>query len=761
MITALSNISFNRPFITGINKNIMPQRPDSFIMSSCEDTVNTFSGNFRKLSEETSALNPGFIDSLIKQKRSEIKELNDRMEYIESIHESLHGWNTVYLGGEELYANHVEILKIRKKIEQLESEIKHLFFQKFSQQISPVPEDVAKYFHTVSFPVTQSGLKKTGTYYNKLASDDDAVKIRGNNLVTLENEEIWKEMNRLLDIKPGTPPQEIDIQYYLLEDSRIYEKIGKAARAGHKIRVIVNPGEGFIYERFGDADASSFYRCLKTIEALLKETDGTDCGICVTEKNDITDLAHRKLLRAGEKVLISGMNVEERSGENIDYGMVIEGPAAKIITEKFAKDVKVSSGKSMEEVLGKEDFEVLTTGFKTTGSKKERCNIFLSSEGFRHFLTSLLPPESQAYIESAENTPDKVIRIIEELKKYGPSIDDIVTLYGYSGLNEAKFQANLMSDDPEITFRLKDGGRKRIADRFQQCFQQLTSEKNLTCLKDIKLPEGKNTGVHTLTVASSQAEIQGIVLHAINSAEEFLYGPFSSLSKDMAKLIIDKKKIMDQQGKKFDVRIVLEPSESNMEACMLLEDAGIPVHWAILNGAEPACDRKVHSQMIVTDRVLVTGNTNLNDRGLNKNLGTSVMASVEPEIAETVERRDEYKKSFIELWEKESLKFNSSYTGYNPEYGEPLTNEERRKELIGEVFKLIERNEKNYGAIVNNIVETRKDIREEIERLKNEGFHEGSARLSALKKFYSERDMEAFKLKAEKPSLVYGNITIE
>jgi hypothetical protein len=417
----------------------------------------------------------------------------------------------------------------------------------------------------------------------------------------------------------------------------------------------------------------------------------------------------------------------------------------------------------MEEIIGKDNSDLLNKGFvinKKTG-KEERRGITLKAKDFRHFLTSLLPEESQKYIESAKNTADSARRILEEYKKHGMSVRDFGTFHtlGNICITDEKRLACLISDNKNA--ELTDEGRIKFSQKFNKYFAELNSEENMSCLKDITLPSGNASGNQKLAVANSHEELQSLMVYAINSAEDFLYIPSFCLTEDMAKLLIEKKKSMNKKCKELDIKVILEPSLINMESCLLLEEAGIPVRWAILDGTGSGNDRKLQAGMMISDKIFLTG-PELSNEGLRKNIDTSVMAFVYRDIDETVEKRDEYRKSFLKLWEKETLDFFNTFNlPDTPQFSDKLAKEEYRKGLIGEVINMIEKHEKNYGSTVNNILETRDEVRKEKEKLINEGVHEGSASLLALEKFYNEQELEAFKLNAEKPRLFMGKIETE
>lgn len=740
---------FNNSFITHTGKNSFkkPQGED-FITHDVVTLSNglSYSKDREEIYQKLISYGDNNIDLLIEEKKGDLRDAVKHLSSLNKYHRVLHELNTVPI--QNLEDIHKEIDSMKIKIGKIKTEIRKLSLQKMDQEISSLPKEVIDYFTTVNFDITSDEINKIGNLYEKLKTTDSSVKIKGNNINTLEESELWQETNRLLDIKEGTPPLEIDLQYYLLGHPDIYNKLKNAAKHGHKVRVMIDTGAGFkptgIYNT---KDASDYFTCLKTLLSLEKETEGYNFGISVAKKEHLKDTMHRKFLRSGEKVLTGGMNCDTGSGENVDYGMVIEGPAAKVMTERFQEDVKNSAGKTMEELFGRE-LNILKTGFKIDGEtgNQLKYNMVLPVSDFCDFLILLLPEESQKYIKNSGNITDKVIRILKEYKDAGLSIKD----YGYfqdNGFNETAFSGNLMSNRDDLFVCLTDKGRVCLYKKLEESFKKINSEENLQYLKDITPPEGKESGNHTVTVGTTHEELQSIILYGINSAEEFLYIPGFCMSKDIVKLIINKKKSMKSKGKNFDVRVILEPDEippNNIESYLLLENAGIPVRWALLDGTGLTHNRKLHSKMMVSDKIILTGSTNLTHKGLRESWETSVLSFIDKGSEESISKREEYKKSFLDLWDKETLKLDLSYK--NDTYPAVMSKEEYQRDLLKKTVRNIDRYERVFDGKVKDILDSREDVKEEVEKLKKDGLHEGNARLIALKKFYTEEEMKSLRI---------------
>src|SRR5690606_24108057 len=125
------------------------------------------------------------------------------------------------------------------------------------------------------------------------------------------------------------------------------EVIGKAARtaeAGNKLRVNVDPGRLSYPEK--DKDRNQFFDVddipdkLRTVIQLaaVKGDVGVSLFPAAAKLGDPENLMHRKVLRTGDQVLLSGMNANDGSGENLDAGYVIEGPAARALGDNLKRD---------------------------------------------------------------------------------------------------------------------------------------------------------------------------------------------------------------------------------------------------------------------------------------------------------------------------------------------------------------------------------------------------------------------------------------
>lgn len=748
MIKTICNNSFSTQYVSGMKREENNFFPDDRVILSGLISDSKKEPGKNILQEENFSRIPSA--QLLIYKEVELRCLENNLSSIEDIHKSLHEYN---ICGDELQKIHEKINGLKYNIKYITSEIRSLKLKKIQHYISPLPKEVSNYYKKVNFDMSSEEIDKIGKIYKELSNDESPIKIKGNAINTLEGEEIWREMNRMLDIKEGSPSTEIDVEYYLLGHKDIYNKLKKAAKNGHKIRVIIDPGTGLKTGNcYCNKDVSEYLDCLTNLTSLQKETKDTNFAFTVAKKASLKNLMHRKFLRVGEKVLVGGMNCDKGSGENADYAMTVEGPAAKELAARFQEHVINSAGRTMRDIFGN-DIELLKNGYITDGMTGEprRYRFLLSPSQFCDFLILLLPEESQKYIDNAPNFFDRVIRIFEEYKKAGLNPEDYGEFKEANNspyISDTPFMANLMNEKDDFYAGLTDKGRRCLYKKLEESFNHINSAKNLSYLKDITLPEGNSAGTQTLVTGTTHEELQALVIYAINSAEEFLYIPSFCMNKDIGELIIEKKKSMEKSGKNFDTRIILEPSEmpaNNIDTYLLLKEAGIPVRFARLDGTGEHHDRKLHSKMIVSDKIIFTGSTNLTQTGLRQNQETSVMAFIDPLSGES--NMEEYKKNFLELWEDQSVDVNISL----PPSGRPvvMSKEEYEKDLVRKAIRDIGKYERTIGYKIKNIAESREDVKEEFQRLKQEGFHDGYARLLALKKFYREEEIDSLRIAQE------------
>ncbi|MBI3925114.1 MAG: hypothetical protein HY319_06205, partial [Armatimonadetes bacterium] len=427
--------------------------------------------------------------------------------------------------------------------------------------------------------------------------------IAGNQVEPVHGEKLWQAKMHLLDEAIASAeaghPVEIDAQYYELTNAEYLGKLARAAKAGCPLRINVDPtrvregGEG--QQSLNIDDSPKTFRSLIQLAGI----PGADVGVSVYPVNQQlggpTQLMHRKLLRVGEKVLLGGMNGNSGSGENVDAGWLIQGPAARALVEGFARDVDQSLGATNDELYSQQAL------IRVYSSK-----LTLTPHGLANLLDSLgtAPP--------FEHIP------------YQPSYSYLQRKAGEAGVN---LQSLLAMTDEELQKALNSNsrqklpiseeGKKLLAQEMRLALQATRHPKNVRSLKSIKLPDGKPVGQTAVAIGDRPLEREALLLHAINTAEKFIYVPAFVITRPVAQALAARRSQLHREGKEIDVRVIADAGlypfggTPNEYGVLPLEDAGIPVRWALLPNSSRFHDRKIHAKQILTDKMEFFGSTNL------------------------------------------------------------------------------------------------------------------------------------------------------
>ncbi|MFN8614195.1 MAG: hypothetical protein U0931_42080, partial [Vulcanimicrobiota bacterium] len=186
--------------------------------------------------------------------------------------------------------------------------------------------------------------------YKDYLGEKSAMTTRGNTVQQVHRAELWKTLTDLTrqaaESGKAGKPQEITAQYYELTSPELVGNLAAAAKAGSKLRLNLDAGR-LSYPATDPLTGGDYFQVdeiAKKMRTVIQfsEIEGADVGVslfpCKGELGSAEDLMHRKVLRVGEKVLMSGMNGNASSGENVDAGYVIEGPAARAFTQNVARD---------------------------------------------------------------------------------------------------------------------------------------------------------------------------------------------------------------------------------------------------------------------------------------------------------------------------------------------------------------------------------------------------------------------------------------
>jgi phosphatidylserine/phosphatidylglycerophosphate/cardiolipin synthase-like enzyme len=553
----------------------------------------------------------------------------------------------------------------------------------------------------------------------KLESGSSDLVHSGNQVTPVHQEKLWQakmEMlnEAILQAKAGTPP-EIDVQYYEMTSSSFVGRLAEAAEAGCKVRVNIDPSR----PRQSDCAEVSVDESPRKLRALLQllAVPKGDVGVSVypvaEALGNIQQLMHRKLLRVGEKVLFGGMNANEGSGENFDTGYLVEGPAARKLVEGFQLDVLVSAGSTPVQVYG----------------QKVMSN-------FEDGMMGLTPHGLATTLDIIAGPSEAGVRIPSH-----PSLEELEALAGKAGLklsslvdeDQLKHAVQYRSSKP---MELKLKGKKMLHKLMTDAFERTGSSTNIKRLKDMQLPEGKAAGGVRVAVGSSSEEREALILQAIATAEKFCYVPTFVITKAMARAMVARRDELAAQGKSLDVRVVADAGvyqfggTPNEEGYLALEDAGIPVHWALLTRVQGDHDRKIHAKQVLTDKMELVGSTNLSNKGVRDNWELSGLVYFDENAPESTTAREDGVARFEKLWKYESVAFDSRAAAIFQDIT-ALGMDQSRKKSIRTVLNMIQNYEVQTSKLIEQELANSPALAELADRYQTEGMAWGYARLKA------------------------------
>jgi len=548
---------------------------------------------------------------------------------------------------------------------------------------------------------------------------------QGNRIEGFHCEEIWPKMVNMLDgaIESGKSgkPVEVNAQYYELTNQQIVGKLAAAAEAGNKVRVNVDAGR-LVAFKGKHVEIDEVPDKLRSI-LQLTQTQG-DIAVSaypVPEKlGDPGDLMHRKGLRVGEQFLLSGMNANEGSGENIDAGYTIEGPAARKLVQNFARDVEHSTGASNEQIYGEKPLAEFMDGDINMGPRG-LISLFDCIKGPGKAGTSL--PMASSFAE-----------VQEIAKKYGQNAADFIDC------TPEKAEELLAADE---RLPLSQHGKQAFMDLVDRALGSTRSQTNVKRLQDISLPKGEKVGETAVALADFPVDRETLMITAIQEAEKFIYVPAFVMTATVAEMLAAKKEEMEAQGKTIDIRVIADPgvypdggtpNEAGMER---LEDAGIPCRWANLPRSGWH-DRKIHAKEILTDKGEFFGSTNFSKKGLQENWEHSGYVRFDDSDKASIAERDKAQAKFMHFWEKESFELNSLERGKrlrsrekdSKDYHEQV--DETRYGTTRDVISAIEAGEKDTGSYIEAQAKDPKTAAR-VAELIQAGYDAGDATIKAVR----------------------------
>jgi phosphatidylserine/phosphatidylglycerophosphate/cardiolipin synthase-like enzyme len=580
-------------------------------------------------------------------------------------------------------------------------------------------------------PAPESHIKEVASHIQQLRDGTSPLLHQGNKVEPVPQEKLWQTKLRLLEeatalAKAGNPP-EIDVQYFEMTSSSFMKRLAEAAAAGCPVRINIDPSR----PRQASSAEISVDDSPRKLRALLQmlAVPGADVAISVypvaDELGNVSQLMHRKLLRVGEKVLFGGMNANEGSGENFDTGYLMEGPAARQLVSGFQEDLKTSEGASATQIYG----EKLMASF-------EEGQVSLTLHGLATTLDALNGPSP-----AGTRIPSKPSR--ELLEKLAEKAD--IRLSSLVYVDDLDHALRYNSTKP---LELKGPGKKLLLSLVERTLKATWEKDNLARLQKLSLPQGEAKGEVTVAVASRPAEREAVILEAIASAEKFIYVPTFVITKAVARALVARRDEVAAQGKHIDVRVVADSGlyghggTPNEDGYLVLEDAGIPVQWALLTRVQGDHDRKIHAKQILTDKMELVGSTNLSNKGIRENWELSGLVYFDPNKAGSMEARHEGVERFQHLWDYESIQLDTRAAASKQDL-DKLGTEEARRKSIRQFLSMISRYEQQTSRWIEVQIQDDPQLQAKADQLQAQGMAYGYARLLACVEKHGHLDFYA------------------
>ncbi len=557
----------------------------------------------------------------------------------------------------------------------------------------------------------------------------------GNKIEAVHTEQVWQKMNHLLDAAVETgragKPVEVNAQYYELTNQQVVGKLAAAAEAGNKVRVNVDAGRLVAFK----GKHVVIDEVPDKLRAILQLT-GANGDIAVSaypvpEKlGEPGNLMHRKGLRVGDQFLLSGMNANEGSGENVDAGYVIEGPAATQLVKNFARDVADSAGASNTAVYGEKPLAEFMDGDINMGTRG-LIGMFDCAAG---------PTPAGQSMPRASNAAD-----LEKIaESYGQKVSD------YTDCSPTQIDELLNAGD-EIP--LSKGGKEKFLALVDRALGSTRTPENLERLADITPPKAEVKGTSPVALADMPVEREAILLTAIQDAEKFVYIPAFVMTKTVASMLVAKRDEMKEQGKDIDIRVICDPGvypdggTPNEHGVKFLENNGITPRWANLPRTGWH-DRKIHAKELLTDKGEFFGSTNFSNKGLRENWEHSGYVKFDEKDASSVAQRESAVSHFLDLWDNQSFELNSLEKGKKIKSKQSDAKDflyqadEARFGVLRDTIKGIETLEQATGRFVESEAQSTQ-TQARIKQFETEGYDKDTAVLLAVQEKLGKEEFYA------------------
>ena len=566
-----------------------------------------------------------------------------------------------------------------------------------------------------------------------LDSGSSTMVTTGNSVEQVHREKLWKKMHSMLDESiekaEGGNPTELDVQLYELTSFEMIKKIARSGQAGNKVRLNLDAGRLNFPSR--DAEGEEYFSLdaipdkIRTIIQLATLPDA-DIGVSLFPQkkvlNSPTDLMHRKVIRLGDEVLVSGMNANLGSGENVDSGYVVKGPAAEKLSQNLVRDIQTSRGATLKDIWGEGHIE-----------KFADTNLRLGKRGFLSLLDSVGGP-------SEPGTKLPKVETVEQLeamaKKSGVNFSDLIVFEG----DYEKEVSRMLGGRYHL--QLSPKGKKLLTGLVQRAIDVTTAPENLDRLDDMTTASGAKAGSTRVDVADVPVEREALVLSAINKADEFVYMPSFVITRAVAAALVERRDQLQEQGKELDIRVVADSGlyphggTPNSYGVKYLEDHGIQPRWSKLERSAEH-DRKIHAKQLITDKGEITGSTNFSTQGMRENWETSALIHFDPKDEESQKAKSESVQQFDELWDDAfelNTKDHAAFLNREKDGpGKEWFIEEDRERSVRYVLRLLGNYERESGKMHQDLAKAHPEIADLRDKLVESGYSYGDATFKATK----------------------------
>ncbi len=437
------------------------------------------------------------------------------------------------------------------------------------------------------------------------------------------------------------------------------------------------------------------------------------------ELGSIEDLMHRKVLRVGDEVLLSGMNANEGSGENIDGGYLVQGPGAHRLGQNLDRDLKASAGVGYAEVYGEGKPADAIKGKQPWMGARGLAALFDILSG---------PSPAGSELPKAKNYAE----LQAQAAKAGLNIDELIAV------PPADVDSWLSKGQ---ALRLSPKAYEVIEGVMRDTLAQAADPANVERLKEGTPPSEAPAGATVLGVADLPSEREALLLHGISEAEQFAFVPAYVITRPVAAAIIARSEQLKSEGKELDVRVIMDAAvfpdgtSPNFLGCEMLENAGIPARWVTLPRSGDH-DRKLHAKLMLTDKAEYFGSTNFSKKGLKENWEESGLVKFDPADPASMDLREKAKDRFLRLWdhmavEVDSRELAAAYASRSGATDQTNLAGALRESAMRDIIVQVEKFEKESGQWM--IQQARDpEVASKVSELRLAGMDEGSAVLIAV-----------------------------